>query len=85
MHHVSGIQTEIPSVPMGDGSAQALPIVIITLIVALVGGAIIYALGRKRSCLLRLIAVVVFTLFVAAGLLLSLWIAYNPTNGWIPQ
>lgn len=85
MHRSLQHYSEIPSVPLGEGSVDAVPIVVITLIVALLGGAIIYGLGRNKMLLLRLIAVIVFTLLVGAGLVLSLWIAYRPTSGWIPQ
>lgn len=78
MRHLSATaQVDLPSLPLGDSAVEALPIVVITFIVALLGGATIYALGRKGRCLLRLIAVVVFTFLVAAGLVLSLWIAYD--------
>lgn len=76
-HLLAATHSDLPSLPVGEGSVEALPVVIITFIVALLGGAIIYALGRNRSCLLRLIAVVTFTCLVAAGLVLSLWIAYD--------
>ena len=85
MHRSLQHYSEIPSVPLGEGSVDAVPIVVITLIVALFGGAVIYGLGRNRMFLLRLVAVIVFTLLVGAGLVLSLWIAYRPTNGWMPQ
>lgn len=78
---VSAIQTELPAVPIGTDWKQALPIVIVTLIVGVVGGGIIHGLGRNRSCLLRIITVVVFTLLVAAGLVLAWWIAYKPFDG----
>lgn len=82
MHQVlSDMQPELPTVPIGTDWKQALPIVIVTLIVALVGGGIIHGLGRNRSCLLRIITVVVFTLLVAAGLVLAWWIAYRPFDG----
>lgn len=86
MHHVvSGIQTELPSVPIGTDSTQAVPIVVVTLLVALVGGGIMHGLSRKRSCLLRIIAVVVFTVVVVTGLLIALWVAYDPSHSGVPQ
>lgn len=78
---LSAIQTELPTVPVGTDWKQALLIVMVTLIIALVGGGIIHGLTRNRSCLLRIIAVVVFTLLVAAGLVLAWWIAYRPFDG----
>ena len=80
-HVLSAIQTELPVVPVGTDWKQALPIVIVTLIVGVVGGGIIHGLTRNRSCLLRLVAVVVFTLLVVAGLLSALVVAYDLFDG----
>lgn len=81
MHYCSGIHTDIPSVPIGENPADALPIIIVTLLVALIGGGIIHGLSRNRSCLLRIVAVVVFTLLVVSGLLIALVIAYDLFDG----
>jgi len=82
MHQVfSDMQTELPTVSIGSDWKQALPIVIVTLIIALIGGGIIHGLTRNRSCLLRIITVVVFTLLVVVGLLSALVVAYDLFDG----
>src|SRR5699024_7898490 len=49
MHQVlSDMQPELPAVPVGTDWKQALLIVMVTLIVALVGGGIIHGLTRNR-------------------------------------
>lgn len=83
MHYGLDIFADIPAVSPADNPTDALPIVIVTLVIALIGGGIIHGLSRNRSCLARIVAVVIFTLLVVAGLLIALVIAYDFLDGGI--
>src|SRR5699024_989879 len=64
--------------PAKDALATAAPLMIVTLVVAVAGGGIIYNLGRQRRRLARVFATILFTGPAARGLIVAIFYLYLP-------
>lgn len=75
------LATSLPDMTNGTAKhalAAAAPLLIVTLVVAVAGGGIIYTLGRQRRHIARIIATVLFTGLVATGLIIAIFCLYLP-------
>jgi len=69
---------DIATEPAKEGLAAAAPILIVTLMIAVVGGGFAYTLGRHRRRIARFVVSVLSTILVALGLILAIFYVYLP-------